>query len=236
MCPARTAAIHALLPANAGAGFNAADHGQDRCSLPGGSLQRQTPDSGLPCHRLDPNLPRPPAKPLHCMGFWMINQKPRTTIPASPSERFRCLVDLSQGAAVDQVWATDITYISLQKECLYLVAIVDLFCSHLLNWRLSSSLDTEFCLAVIEMALRGCRKFDHFHPIRAACSRHLFSWPGCRLGRLRSARREGSAAMTTSSLNCCGGLSSMRMPNSVSITIAGRLRSALHASFGGFDV
>ena len=35
-----SAQIHALLPADPGAGIDPADHGQDRFSLPGGSLQR----------------------------------------------------------------------------------------------------------------------------------------------------------------------------------------------------
>ena len=35
--------------------------------------------------------------------------------------------------AVDQVWATDITYIPLQKGFLYLVAIVDLFSRNVLS-------------------------------------------------------------------------------------------------------
>jgi putative transposase len=43
------------------------------------------------------------------MGLRAIYQKPRTTIPGQPSERFPCLVDLKQITAVDQVWATDIT-------------------------------------------------------------------------------------------------------------------------------
>jgi len=64
---------------------------------------------------------------MRCMGLQAIYQKPRTTAPGDPSERFPCLVDLNQVRAVDQVWATDITYIPLQKGFLYLVAIVDLF-------------------------------------------------------------------------------------------------------------
>jgi transposase InsO family protein len=54
---------------------------------------------------------------------------------------------------VDQVWATDITYIPLQKGFLYLVAIMDLHSRHVLCWKLSNSLDTEFCLEALEMAL-----------------------------------------------------------------------------------
>jgi putative transposase len=97
------------------------------------------------------------------MGLRAIYQKPRTTIPGAPSERFPCLVDLSQVTAVDQVWATDITYIPLQKGFLYLVAIVDLFSRHVLSWKLSNSLDTEFCLEALEMALGGFRTPEVFH-------------------------------------------------------------------------
>ena len=97
------------------------------------------------------------------MGLRAICQKPRTTVPGSPSERFPCLLDLKQITRVDQVWATDITYIPLQKGFLYLVAIVDLLSRNVLSWKLSNSLDTGFCLNALEMALEGGRKPKIFH-------------------------------------------------------------------------
>jgi putative transposase len=84
------------------------------------------------------------------MGLRAFYQKRRTTVPGNPSERFPCWVDLKQITAVDQVWATDITYIPLQKGFLYLVAIMDLHFRHVLSWNLSSSLDTAFCLDALE--------------------------------------------------------------------------------------
>ena len=100
------------------------------------------------------------------MGLRAIYQKPRTTVPGEPSERYPCLVDLRLVTAVDQVWATDITYIPLQKGFLYLVAIVDLFSRNVLSWKLSNSLDTEFCLQALEMALAGDRKPGIFHSVK----------------------------------------------------------------------
>jgi putative transposase len=97
------------------------------------------------------------------MGLRAIYQKPRTTVPGEPSMRFPCLVELSTVTAVDQVWATDITYIPLQKGFLYLVAIVDLFSRNVLSWKLSNSLDTEFCLEALDMALAAGRKPEIFH-------------------------------------------------------------------------
>jgi putative transposase len=100
---------------------------------------------------------------MHRMGLRAIYQKPRTTVPGHPSKRFTCLVDLSMVMAVDQVWAIDITYIPLHKGFLYLVAIVDLFSRNVLSWKLSNSLDTEFCLDALEMALEGGRKPEIIH-------------------------------------------------------------------------
>ena len=97
------------------------------------------------------------------MGLRAIYQKPRTTVPGDTAERFPCLVDLNQVTTIDQVWATDITYIPLQKGFLYLVAVVDLLSRHVLSWKLSNSLDTEFCLDALEMALGNGRKPEIFH-------------------------------------------------------------------------
>ena len=97
------------------------------------------------------------------MGLRAIYQKPRTTIPGDPSIQYPCLVDLNRITEPDQVWATDITYIPLRKGFLYLVAIVDLYSRHVLSWKLSNSLDTEFCLDALEMALASDRKPAIFH-------------------------------------------------------------------------
>jgi len=46
---------------------------------------------------------------------------------------------------------------------LYLVAIGNLFSRNVLSWKLSNSLDTEFCLRALEMALEGGKKTGIFH-------------------------------------------------------------------------
>ena len=97
------------------------------------------------------------------MGLRAIYQKPHTTVPGDPSERFPCLVDLKQVTTADRIWAIDITYIPLQKGLLYLGAIVDLFSRNVLSWKLSNSLDTDFCLEALRMALEGDRKPAIFH-------------------------------------------------------------------------
>lgn len=51
----------------------------------------------------------------------------------------------------------------MQKGFLYVVAIVDLFSKNVLRWKLSNSLDTEFCLQALEMTLSGGRKLEILH-------------------------------------------------------------------------
>ena len=53
----------------------------------------------------------------------------------------------------NQVWAADITYIPMQHGCLYLVAVMDWHSRKVLSWRLSNTLDTQFCLEALDEAL-----------------------------------------------------------------------------------
>ena len=78
-------------------------------------------------------------------------------------DRSPLLVHLRPVTAVDQAWATNITYIQLQKGFPYLVAIVDLFPKNALSWKLSNTLDTEFCLDALEMTLGGGRRPEILH-------------------------------------------------------------------------
>ena len=54
---------------------------------------------------------------------------------------------------VNQVWATDITYIKLPTGMVYLTAILDWRSRMILSWRLSTRMDTEFCLDALHEAI-----------------------------------------------------------------------------------
>jgi putative transposase len=54
---------------------------------------------------------------------------------------------------VNQVWSTDITYLPLEDGFAYLVAVIDWFSRHVLSWRISSSLDSSFCIEALKDAL-----------------------------------------------------------------------------------
>ena len=54
----------------------------------------------------------------------------------------------------NQVWATDITFIPMAKGFMYLVAIMDWHSRRVLSWRVSNTLDTDFCIEALEEALQ----------------------------------------------------------------------------------
>jgi len=63
---------------------------------------------------------------------------------------------LLRGMTIDkpnQVWATDITYIAMERGFMYLIAIMDWATRRVLSWRLSNTLDTRFCVDALKEAL-----------------------------------------------------------------------------------
>ena len=63
---------------------------------------------------------------------------------------------LLRGMTIDQpnqVWATDITYIPMERGFMYLIAIMGWATRKVLSWRLSNTLDTRFCVEALKEAL-----------------------------------------------------------------------------------
>jgi transposase InsO family protein len=55
---------------------------------------------------------------------------------------------------LDQLWVSDITYIRLQAEFVYLAVILDAFSRRCIAWALERYIDTELTLTALQMALR----------------------------------------------------------------------------------
>lgn len=53
----------------------------------------------------------------------------------------------------DHIWCADITYIPMRRGFLYLVAIMDWYSRKVLSWRLSNSMDADFCLEALKEAI-----------------------------------------------------------------------------------
>ena len=87
------------------------------------------------------------------MGLEPIYQRPRTTVPHPEHKIWPYLLRNLTIDRPDQVWCADITYIPMRRGFLYLVAIMDWATRRVLAWRLSNSMEVEFCLEALEEAM-----------------------------------------------------------------------------------
>lgn len=97
------------------------------------------------------------------MGLEPVYQKPRTSIPHPGHKRYPYLLREVAISRPNQVWCSDITYIPMRKGFLYLVVIMDWHSRKVLSWRLSNTMDTDFCVSALEEALAKYGKPDIFN-------------------------------------------------------------------------
>ena len=87
------------------------------------------------------------------MGIEAIYRRPNTSKPALGHKIYPYLLRKVPVTRPDQVWAMDITYIPMARGFVYLGAVVDWFSRRVLSWRLSITMETEFCTEALEEAL-----------------------------------------------------------------------------------
>src|SRR3954451_19820625 len=86
------------------------------------------------------------------MGIEALYRRPNTSKPCPGHKIYPYLL---RGLAVEranQVWAMDITYIPMARGFVYLAAVVDWFSRRVLSWRVSITMEVEFCLEAVEEA------------------------------------------------------------------------------------
>ncbi len=87
------------------------------------------------------------------MGLEAIYRRPNTSKPTPGHKVYPYLLRGLEINRVNQVWATDITYIPMARGFLYLVAIMDWHSRYVLAWRLSNTMEVDFCVEALEEAL-----------------------------------------------------------------------------------
>jgi len=90
---------------------------------------------------------------MRLMGLEAIYPKPRTSRPHPAHKVYPYLLRNLKIEHPNQVWATDITYIPMARGFMYLVAVMDWNSRKVLSWRLSNTLDTDFCVEALEEAI-----------------------------------------------------------------------------------
>ena len=90
---------------------------------------------------------------MRLMGLMPIYQKPNTSKAAKGHKIYPYLL---RGLRVDRpnhVWCADITYLPMRRGFLYLVAIMDWHTRKVLAWRISNTLEADFCVEALNEAI-----------------------------------------------------------------------------------
>ena len=93
------------------------------------------------------------ASMMRRMGIEALYRRPNTSRPAPGHKIYPYLLRGLDVVRPNQVWAMDITYIPMARGFVYLAAVLDWFSRRVLSWRLSITLEVEFCLDAVEEAL-----------------------------------------------------------------------------------
>jgi len=90
---------------------------------------------------------------MKVMAIEAIYQKPNTSKGHPDHKVYPYLL---RGLTIDrpnQVWCADITYIPMAKGFVYLVAVMDWFSRRVLSWRVSITMETDFCVEALAEAI-----------------------------------------------------------------------------------
>ena len=100
---------------------------------------------------------------MRLMGIETIYQRPNTSRKHPGHKIYPYLLMNLVIDRANQVWCADITYIPMAHGFVYLVAVMDWFSRRVLAWRVSITLDTDFCVEALQDAINCYGKPDIFN-------------------------------------------------------------------------
>ncbi len=87
------------------------------------------------------------------MGISAVYPRPSLSKPGKGHNVYLYLLRNLKITEPNQVWAADITYIPMPKGFMYLVAVMDWYSRKVLSWRLSNTMEADFCVEALKEAL-----------------------------------------------------------------------------------
>ena len=108
------------------------------------------------------------ASMMRRMRIEALYRRPNTSKPAAGHKIYPYLLRGLEVVRPNQVWAMDITYIPMARGFVYLAAVVDWFSRRILSWRVSITMEVEFCLDALEEALARYGKPEIFNTDRGS--------------------------------------------------------------------
>ena len=159
------------------------------------------------------------------MGLAPIYQRPKTS---EPHPQHRIWPYLLRHLTIDrpnQVWCADVTYIPMRRGFLYLVAIMDWFSRKVLAWRLSNTMDADFCVTALEEAIARFGRPEIFNTDQGS-QFTSFAFTNTLKGATSASRwMVVAAGWTTSSSSGCGDHSNTNASSSMPSRPAVRQKS-----------
>ncbi len=100
---------------------------------------------------------------MKLINWKTIYREPRTTICNNEHKKYPYLLKNLAITHRNQVWATDITYIPMEKGFMYLTAILDLHTRYVLNWSVSNTMSADWCINLLQETIEKYGKPEIFN-------------------------------------------------------------------------
>jgi len=97
------------------------------------------------------------------MGIEALYRRPNTSRKHPDHPIYPYLLRHLAVTRPNQVWAMDITYIPMRKGFVYLAAVIDWCSRKVLSWRVSITMETDFCIEAVEEAIHRYGTPDIFN-------------------------------------------------------------------------
>jgi putative transposase len=97
------------------------------------------------------------------IGLAPIYQRPQNTVPYPEHRKYPYLLKDLVITRPDQIWCADVTYIPMRRGFLYLVAVMDWATRKVLSWKLSNTMEADFCIEALEEAMAKYGKPEIFN-------------------------------------------------------------------------
>ena len=98
---------------------------------------------------------------MRSMGLKTVYPKPKTSTAHPEHKKYPYLLSGISASFPNHIWGTDITYIRLEEGWAYLVALLDWYSRYVLSWEVSLSMETDFCIAALNHALKDAAPEIH---------------------------------------------------------------------------
>jgi putative transposase len=105
---------------------------------------------------------------MRLMGLEAIYPKPRTSQPHPEHKIYPYLLRNLSIDHPSQVWTADITYIPMNRGFMYLVAVMDWHSRKVLSWRVSNTMEADFCVEAVQEAIRRYGRPEIFNTDQGA--------------------------------------------------------------------